>query len=334
VSVALLLTFPSQLFNETLEENYADISEWWRRRLRAIRTFVARKPRPADDEPKKDSESVSRDRWRFVAVLGVGALINSLNDGHFGFTLGSLMTFFGVILALGCGVAIPATVATLYHAKRHGDAEKKLHAIPAGLAIAAVLLIFSRLIDFEPGYLYGVVYGVIFARKLEINERGHVAALTVLTTLAVSVGAWIAWVPVNAAAERPGAFLGTVLADDFLAALFVSGLVGSFFGMMPIKGLPGWTVKHWSGRAWAVAFTLAVFGLFQILLRPGVAGHGHRPLVASIALFVGFGAGSVIFHEHFESKSRRARGESVPSLHERIRSILLHAREQSSSPAE
>jgi hypothetical protein len=94
------------------------------------------------------------------------------------------------------------------------------------------------------------------------------------------------------------------LADDLLAALFVSGLVGSFFGMLPIRGLPGWTVKQWSTWAWAGAFGVTLLGLFQILLRPGIAGHGHRPLIVSVILFVLFGAFSILFHEHFESRAR------------------------------
>ena len=100
---------------------------------------------------------------------------------------------------------------------------------------AVVMVLFSRLIDFEPGYLYGFVCGVLFTRELPTNEKGHLAALSVCTTLVVSALAWMAWIPVNAAALRPGAFVGVVLADDLLGALFVSGLVGSFFGMMPIQ---------------------------------------------------------------------------------------------------
>jgi hypothetical protein len=113
-----------------------------------------------------------------------------------------------------------------------------------------------------------------------------------------------------------------VLADDLLGALFVSGLVGSFFGMIPIKGLPGWTIKEWNVWAWLAGFAISVLGLFQILLRPGIAGHGHRPLVVSVILFVAFGAGSIEFHEHFERKTRRAHGADAPSFQERVRELL------------
>jgi hypothetical protein len=323
-AVALLLTFPSQLFNSTLQENYAELALWWRRKLRWLP--FRRRASPAREDVKTTTgatpDMFARDlsylekRWVFILVFVGGVFANAFNGGNFGLNLSSLVTLIAVACALAIGVAVPAMVGTIYHTARHGSSPRKLVALPAGLALAVIMVVFSRLINFEPGYLYGFVCGVLFTRELPTNERGHLAALGVCTTLVMSMLAWIAWIPVNAAALRPDPFFGVVLLDDLLAALFVSGLVGSFFGMMPIRGLPGWTVKRWSSWAWAVAFGITILGLFQILLRPGIAGHGHRPLVMSILLFVLFGAGSVLFHEHFERKERRTTSPvAVPVSH-------------------
>lgn len=329
-AVALLLTFPSQLFNQTLQENYADLALWWRKRLRWLRVRPVRAVAPEGPDPMNATAtpgmfvrdlSYLEKRSVFILVFFGGALLNSFNDGHFGLSFSSLVTFVAVTCALAIGVAVPALVGTIYHTTRHGSSPRKLMALPAGLALAAAMVVFSRLINFEPGYLYGFVCGVLFIRELPANEKGHLAALGVCTTLALSAIAWFAWVPVNAAAERPGAFVGVVLADDLLGALFVSGLVGSFFGMMPICGLPGWTVKQWSNWAWVGAFGISILGLFQILLRPGIAGHGHRPLFLSVILFVVFGVGSVIFHEHFERKREFDHGGKPLSFVARVRSL-------------
>jgi hypothetical protein len=328
-AIAMLLTFPSSLFNETFLENYGDISEWWKRLLRKVLP-KSLEPRSGPDQPtrQKKERSAKRDRLIFIAVLLIGALVNSLNDGGFGISLSSLFTFVAVTLALASGIAVTALVTDIYHARRHGRSPRRLVAFPMGLVIAAFFVVFSRAINFEPGYLYGIVCGVLFTRQLAKNEEGHVAALSVLATMAVSVVAWLIWVPIDSIAERHGAFFGAVIADDFLAALFVSGLVGSFFGLIPIRGLPGYTIKQWSWLAWAFGFLLALFGLFQILLRPGIAGHGHRPLVVSICLFAAFGVASIVFHEHFENKKRRAAGagHTDPTLAERLRTIFKDAR--------
>jgi hypothetical protein len=310
-AVAMLLTFPSQLFNQTLQENYADLALWWRKRFRWLRVRPVRRSPSSEPEiaPSPVTGRVTRDltylekRWVFALVFVGGVLANAFNDGHFGLSSSSVVTLIAVACALAIGVTVPALVAGVYHRARHGSSPRKLMALPAGLALAVALVVFSRLINFEPGYLYGFVCGVLFTRELPTNEKGHVAALSVCTTLVFCALAWLAWIPVNAAALRPGAFVGVVLLDDLLAALFVSGLVGSFFGMLPIRGLPGWTVKQWNNWVWAAAFGVTLLGLFQILLRPGIAGHGHRPLIVSIVLFVLFGTFSILFHEHFERKA-------------------------------
>jgi hypothetical protein len=329
-AVALLLTFPSQLFNQTLQQNYGDIALWWRKKLRPFRRRGERPVSNAGEPtavgtvtaPSNERTSRLEQPWVFGTVFLLGALANSLNDGRFGLSLSTLVTFVAVVLSLSIGLSESFIIGTIYHTKRHGSAPRKLIAIPMGLAIAAALVVFSRLINFEPGYLYGLVCGVVFTRELPSNEKGHLAALGFLTTIAVSVVAWIIWIPVNAAALRPSPFVGIVLADDLLGALFVGGLVGSFFGMIPIKGLPGWTIKQWNVWAWVAGFAVATLGLFQILLRPGIAGHGHRPLVISVILFVAFGVGSVAFHEHFENKQLRANGAAMPPLKDRVKEIF------------
>jgi hypothetical protein len=327
-AVALLLTFPSQLFNSTLQQNYDDIVGWWRRKLRPLRFLVGHST-PAESSSVHASSASSKQKtshlespWVFGLVFFLGALANALNDGHFGLSFSTLVTFVAVALSLGVGLLESFVIGLIYHKKRHGSAPRKLIAIPMGLAIAGALVLFSRLINFEPGYLYGLVCGVVFTRQLPTNEKGHLAALGILTALVVAVVAWTIWIPVNAAAEHANPFVGVVLADDLLGALFVGGLVGSFFGMIPIKGLPGWTIKQWNVWAWVGGFAISILGLFQILLRPSIAGHGHRPLVVSVILFVAFGVGSIVFHEHFENKERRVQGVAEQPLKERVKEIF------------
>ncbi len=310
-AVLLLLTFPSQLFNSTLQQNYTDIELWWRRKLRPLRWLRRSRgtgEKSFSNQSRQPSTTVLEQRPIFYLVFVGGALAGAFNDGHFGVSVSSLVTLIAVAISMAIGIALPTVVGSIYHSRRHGSAPRKLIAIPAGLALAIAMVVFSRLIQFEPGYLYGVVCGVVFVRELPSNEKGHIAALGILTSLVLSVVAWMIWIPVNAAAERANPFVGVVLMDDILGALFVGGLVGSFFGMIPIRGLPGWTIKQWNVWAWVGGFATAVFGLFQILLRPGVVGHGHRPLVASIILFVVFAAGSIAFREHFERRQHRTGG--------------------------
>jgi hypothetical protein len=249
-------------------------------------------------------------------------LFSSLNDPHFGVRISSLVTYLAVVGSIAVGAAVPGLVTRAYHRGRFGAAEASLHALPAGLAIAAGCVVVSRLTGFQPGYLYGVVVGLQFNRELKAQEQGHIVALTTLTALVVAVAAWFAWVPVNHVAERPGAFVGLVLLDDLLAAIFVSGLVGSVFGLIPLQFLPGHTLKQWRRLVWAAVFAIALFGLIQVMIRPHGAHPHHVPAVVAIGLFVAFGLGSLAFRDYFERKHRRAEGEPAQPFLKRLRELI------------
>jgi hypothetical protein len=225
---------------------------------------------------------------------------------RFGFNAGSLAAFAAMVLALLLGTAVPTAVSAAYRQVKRQDLTVRLHTLPAGLAIAALCVFISRISDFRPGYLYGVVCGLVFGTKLAKHQQGHVVALSAIATLAVSVGAWFAWVPVYAAASRPGANLGIVLAEDFLAAAFVSGLVGTVIGLLPFRFLPGGDLFNWHRGAWLAAFAVALFGTVQVMLRPvtGPTHPGHAPIVTAIILFVAFGALSITFRNYAVKRQR------------------------------
>lgn len=350
--LAMILTFPSQLFNQTFQNNYADIKRWWERRVRSVKQIwnLGRHPKPAAAEttaaaattaagapaapaetaataaaaePAAGAEHVGTESWRvFVGVLLAGALLASLNDPNFGFHPSSFITFAAVLLAVVMSLAVPTGVTAAYHRTHHNEALRKFHAIPSGLAIGAGCVVFSRLTGFQPGYLYGVVAGVLFTKELARRERGHIAALCTITLLVLGILAWFAWVPVDAAALKLGASPGVVLLDDFLASIFVSGLVGTVIGLTPLRALPGYAIKEWNRAVWVVTYVLALFGLVQVLLRPHAVGPSHTPLAMTVGFFVLFGAASIAFHEHFEAKRRAAAGEPDPPLVARLRELV------------
>jgi hypothetical protein len=325
MGAVLLLTFPANLFNETFSENYADISAWWhkwalaalperlRRRLRewlaqAKNWALARLGLAGRSDVKKDA----RETLAFAVVVTAGSLLGALLDPAFGLNLRTLVSFVAIVLAMLAGVTVAGLVTGIYHrARRHGKVARKLHALPLGLVVAGACVVISRATGFEPGYLYGVVCGVTFGRELNRHEEGHVVALGSLAMLGVALLAWVAWAGLNPVASRPGSFFGAVLGDDFLASLFVSGLVGTVISLFPLRFMPGYKLRSWHKGAWAVTFGVALFLLVDALLRPGSAVSGsastrsHVPLVTALALLVLFGGASLAFREHFARKHRR-----------------------------
>jgi len=312
IGAILFITFPSNLFNLTVQENYAEIRSWWQRRLRWIpRTRVS-----AGAEHGRARRGVG-----FAAVVLIGSLFGGLLDPGFGSSITTLYAYVAVVLAFCAGAAVPALITRAYHAARHEDTTWSLHALPAGLVVSAVCVVISRLADFEPGYLYGVICGVSFAAKLSATQKGHIVALCSLGSLLVAVAAWLIWVPVNDAATAPNAFAGLVIIDDLLAAVFVSGLVGSVISLLPLRFLPGWDLRAWHRGIWFGCFALAVFGLVEVLLIPHNDNHGKAPLLTTIALLVVFGGASVGLRAWFVRRRRHSDTQQL-SMSDRIRELL------------
>ncbi len=310
VGGTLFITFPAQLFNLTLQENYATITGWLaplRRRAAAVlgiwRRSATRAPLPAEASTAQQL----RAEWpSFVLVVGVGALLGGFLDPNFGVNVASLELYAGMVLSMLAGIAVGGSVSELYHRRRFGPVRRHLRALPLGLVLGLLCVVVSRVTSFQPGYLYGVVVGVAFDRTLSARESGHVAALSTLAVVCVSVLAWVVWVPLNAHAAAAGAFPLLIVFDDLLAALVVGGLVGTVIGLLPLRFLPGGTIREWDPRVWIALFGAAVFGLVEFVIRSPAAGGGHHSgLVVTLVLFVLFAGVSVGFREYFAARWRR-----------------------------
>jgi hypothetical protein len=188
--------------------------------------------------------------------------------------------------------------------------------LPAGLAVAAICVLISRLSSFEPGYLYGLIAGLAFQGTLPKHEQGHTVAIAAIAGLSIAVVAWLLWIPVGRAAAAHGAPFAVVMLADLLGSVFVGGLVGNVIGLMPLRFLPGGTLMESHRGAWAATFGIAVFGLIEVELRPqSVSAHpGSAPVVTAVVLFVFFGGITAGLRWYFSRREHgRDGGEEKPA---------------------
>jgi len=307
LAVLLFITFPAHLFNHTFQENYDEIVAGVQRRLPWLVALRTRLLRGATDR--------RRQVIVFASVVLGGGLLGGLLSPNFGINLTTVASYVATVVSVLVGASLSFVVGWAYRRVRHREHEARLQALPFGLAVAALCVVISRLADFRPGYLYGVVAGVAFGTALGKRENGHVVALATLTTMAVAILAWLAWVPVNAAAAQDGAGFAVTFADDLLGALFVGGLVGSVIGLIPLNFMPGGALAAWHRGVWAVTFGLALFGVVELLLHPqkGDAHPGGAPVVTVIALLVFFGGSSLVFAGYFARRHRKMAAAAEPS---------------------
>ncbi len=337
VGIIILVPFPAILFNRTLEENYAEIVgrvRRARRRLttrRALAALFGLLPLAANRGPQTPSaapagappspgieripEAVRTDPpseqpigSRFWGTpLGIAlfvllsALLYGFLDPTFGPDLQSLAAFAGLVL--GLVVTLSAFCVPIELAYRRSAIGHSLRALPGTLVVGLACVLITRLTDFHPGYLYGLVLTFVVARDLGIAAEGRAMMRAAASTLAIAVVSWLGlWlvdvlVPVQ---SDPGPAL--IALQNALVMALVAGIELTVFGMLPLRFLPGEKVFRWSRRAWAALFGAGLFGFVHVLMNPRsgyLADTTRTPMVTIVVLLLGAAVFSVGFWAYF-----------------------------------
>jgi hypothetical protein len=283
----LLIAFPSELFNATVQEHYDEITGWFGgNRLAGLRSRLSNLP-----------------PWVGLASFGVaGALLYSQLSPDFSFNESSLALVIGMFVAL-VGAVFIFEVARAGYVHRRFKVDGRLKAFPTGMLFGAVLVVLSRLAHFQPGYLFGLFAAAVFGDRITSKHEGESLAVAAVSLLAVGAAAWLAWIPVKHLATKPGAGLAILCLDATLATLWVAAMCIVVFGLLPVRWLNGEKVMAWSRPGWAMIYGVGMFVFLQTALFPngGFANtsSSRHSFMSMLILFLAFGALSVLFWAYF-----------------------------------
>jgi hypothetical protein len=215
------------------------------------------------------------------------------------------------------GVLVAALAARTYRRARHRPSGWALHAIPSALLVAVACVAISRVVRFQPGYLYGLIGGAAFLVALDEREEGRSEAVVMTAVLLFAFVAWFVFGALVPQANGRDPSFGVLVADSLLAGLFIAGLEGLFFSLIPLRFLPGYRVKAWSWWAWVGLTAVVSFAFVSVLLRPA-SGYLGRPTQMSVTLtfvlFAAFGAASVLFWVYFRLRPGPREVAEPPAL--------------------
>ena len=243
---------------------------------------------------------------RIIGAVVLAALISTFLAPDLGLNSTTLATYLGFLVALVV-VLITFEVPGLVLRRRGTGELGRLRPLPWALGVAALFVLVSRIAALQPGYLYGIVLGIVFMREVGEKDEGREEAAGAIWTLAVAVGAWLLLGWFRDQAPAAGAFSTTLFATA-LSAITVAGMEAVAFGLMPFRFMPGWVVYRWNRMGWAILFGLSVFAFVHILIGPN-AGYlsslSIPALLAALGVFVGFSAFSVLFWAYFRFRPAR-----------------------------
>ncbi|MGH9190498.1 MAG: FGLLP motif-containing membrane protein [Acidimicrobiales bacterium] len=221
LALLALIAFPSEVFNATFEENSGEIRAWFRRPRRALA-----------------SAGRVRQSVLYGVFLAIGGLLYAAVNPDFGLDVSSFALAAGIAGGLGVvslGFGVPANLVSYARYRQWG----RLAVLPGSAVVAAACVGFSRLLNFLPGYLFGLIAGFTFRNEEDEKTEGRLTAAGCLFILLVGIAAWIARGPVSAAAAGPGAGRGLFALEALLTAVFLLGLESLLFGLLPLRFLNG-----------------------------------------------------------------------------------------------
>jgi hypothetical protein len=256
----------AEIFNSTIDENRETIEGWFAKLTDGPLRFL-RPIAKADSMLDRLSESGRLGgAIHGLAILLLSGLIYGFLSPDFGLNAKSLVLFASLVIGLGFVTYVAEGGSSLLARRLHG-ARATVRMYGTAVIVSILCVIASRLIDFEPGVVYGfIASGIILAPvALGRREEARLVLVPALALLGASLSAWILLQPVQAAmASNDGWYLA--LLDTILATIFVVGIEGLFLQMIPIRFMDGAVVMRWSRAAWALMFATITFLWWQLLL--------------------------------------------------------------------
>jgi hypothetical protein len=275
---------------------------------------------PAEEPPSLYAPlatSVDRDVWRTpLGMLGficLSALLYAFLDPTFGVTVTSLATFLG--LAIGLFIVLLAYGVPLMLFSRTRGLSMSVRALPVTLIIGLVCVLISRLVSFQPGYLYGLIIGFFFVHAVPRDVEGRAEAIAAAASLVAALVAWItlAFLRGTPAGEADAFFNSLLQAAS--VTIVVAGLENAVFAMLPLRFMPGAAVYGWNRVVWVVLIGLGLFGFAHVLLNPSagyLADTTRTSFFTLVLLLIAFGLASVLFWAYFRFRPKRS-GSAVTS---------------------
>lgn len=254
VILVLLTAFPTALLNSASEIAGERIAAW-----RTSRRSVEDE-RAAQAQPDR---GWTHSWWWAATGVAAASIIGAFVDPEFGFNPGSARMLFAVATGFAVDVALGWTVVILLMRRFVPDARTSFAFRPLTLLVVVAAVAFTRLTNFEPGILFGLVAGVTFA----VAAGRVVAARAVLIALGYAfLVAFAAWLGYGAVAATAVDSVAHVLLVETLAAVSIAGMAALPIALVPLRGMPGHAVWSWNRWVWAGCYGLGLFAFFIVLM--------------------------------------------------------------------
>ncbi len=300
--------FTTVLLSQVLQDNRDEVerrTRWLTAPARWIRRAATFRPGSAEPSRKRRIESLAA----VAGVLVVTGGIYSLLEPGFGWNQATAVLFLSVTIGVGLFTYVFSGLEAFATTRTTG-AGAAVRAYPATIAIAIVSVAISRAIDFQPGVMYGFVASCVVLTPITsgAREKARIALVPVIAGLVVTIAAWLAIAPVRSLAGDGGGWPVAVV-ESVLVILFVGGIEGLFFSMIPIAATDGGKIFRWNHVVWGLLTIVGAFLLWHVLFgqeRGSFSSVRETGSMTVVAVFVAYTALTVGLWAYFRFRAKEA----------------------------
>lgn len=243
----VLVAFPSELLGAVIQRRYTSLHRVGRILPPGVGTWFNRHPVVSG-----------------VGAIALATLVTGFSDPGFGADVASVRLLVACFLA-AIVVSYGTYVLLGWFLNRRWSLPTSLNLRPFTLIITIVGVVLSRVLDFSPGFLFGMMLSLTFPAATTIAVRSHARLLRTCLIVTIAIVSWFAYSGMVAVTGGAPTDFGSALLQDTLAALSTEGLTGMLIGMLPFLYLDGRDIWQHSKRSWAVVYALIVVVFFLVV---------------------------------------------------------------------
>ncbi len=201
--------------------------------------------------------------WQAAIGVVIASLITGFVDPEFGWNATSARVVATLLVALVIDVLLGWSARVWLMRRLYPRRPVTFRFVPVTLLIVVGAVALSRLLDFEPAIIFGLVAGIALSSALSVPEQARTELVAVGYGLVVSLAAWGLY---TALPNEPGDPV-SLFAHETLSAAAIAGAASLPLILFPARGLPGYAVFRWRPAVWAAVYALALF-VFAVILMP------------------------------------------------------------------
>ncbi len=225
LGLLLFVAIPAELLNATLSEQYGRFTKRLPRLKRAPGWWAAL------TSMIKATPVVGA-----IAITALVAIIFGFADPGFGFDLTSLR----VVLACGIGllfVGFITNALTGIAVAKRWSLSSRMEVKPLGVILAIIGVVLSRLLEFSPGLLIGLLLGIALVGKVSSRDEVRTTLTKAGILFGFAIAAWLIYSFTSGALVSQS--FGANLFLETLVAITTEGLTALAIGLLPFKFLEG-----------------------------------------------------------------------------------------------